>query len=244
MGQKVNPIAFRLAVNKDWRSKWYARGKDFTDKLHEDLAVREYLRKKLQNAGLAKVVIERAWNSVRVTLQTSRPGLIIGRQGKEIEVMTNDISNLCKGAQVKLDILEIRKPELDPQLVAEQIAVQLERRISFRRAMKRAIQTAMEFGAEGIRLRVAGRLGGTDIARAESYREGKVPLQTLRVPLEYGFAEARTLYGIIGVKCWVNKKEEDPKAAQSGGRNDRGDRGDRPDRGGDRPNRRPGPPRN
>jgi small subunit ribosomal protein S3 len=244
MGQKVNPIAFRLAVNKDWRSKWYARGKDFTDKLHEDLAVREYLRKKLQNAGLAKVVIERAWNSVRVTLQTSRPGLIIGRQGKEIEVMTNDISNLCKGAQVKLDILEIRKPELDPQLVAEQIAVQLERRISFRRAMKRAIQTAMEFGAEGIRLRVAGRLGGTDIARAESYREGKVPLQTLRVPLEYGFAEARTLYGIIGVKCWINKKEEDPKAAQSGGRPDRGDRGDRPDRGGDRPNRRPAPPRN
>jgi small subunit ribosomal protein S3 len=244
MGQKVNPIAFRLAVNKDWRSKWYASGKDFTDKLHEDLAVREYLKKKLQNAGLAKVVIERAWNSVRVTLQTSRPGLIIGRQGKEIEVMTNDISALCKGAQVKLDILEIRKPELDAQLVAEQVAVQLERRISFRRAMKRAIQTAMEFGAEGIRLRVAGRLGGTDIARAESYREGKVPLQTLRVPLEYGFAEARTLYGIIGVKCWVNKKEEDPKAAQGGGRNDRGDRGDRPDRGGDRPNRRPAPPRN
>ena len=241
MGQKVNPIAFRLAVNKDWRSKWYATGKDFTDKLHEDLAVRGYLKKKLQNAGLAKVVIERAWNSVRVTLQTSRPGLIIGRQGKEIEIMTNDISAICKGAQVKLDILEIRKPELDAQLVAEQVAVQLERRISFRRAMKRAIQTAMEFGAEGIRLRVAGRLGGTDIARAESYREGKVPLQTLRVPLEYGFAEARTLYGIIGVKCWVNKKEEDPKAPQGGGRNDRGDR---PDRGGDRPNRRPGPPRN
>jgi small subunit ribosomal protein S3 len=241
MGQKVNPIAFRLAVNKDWRSKWYATGKDFTDKLHEDLAVRGYLKRKLQNAGLAKVVIERAWNSVRVTLQTSRPGLIIGRQGKEIEIMTNDISAICKGAQVKLDILEIRKPELDAQLVAEQVAVQLERRISFRRAMKRAIQTAMEFGAEGIRLRVAGRLGGTDIARAESYREGKVPLQTLRVPLEYGFAEARTLYGIIGVKCWVNKKEEDPKAPQSGGRNDRGDRGDR---GGDRPNRRPAPPRN
>jgi small subunit ribosomal protein S3 len=243
MGQKVNPIAFRLAVNKDWRSKWYASGKDFTDKLHEDLAVREYLKKKLQNAGLAKVVIERAWNSVRVTLQTSRPGLIIGRQGKEIEIMTNDISNLCKGAQVKLDILEIRKPELDAQLVAEQVAVQLERRISFRRAMKRAIQTAMEFGAEGIRLRVAGRLGGTDIARSESYREGKVPLQTLRVPLEYGFAEARTLYGVIGVKCWVNKKEEDPKAAQAGRneRGDRGDRGDRPDRGGDRPNRRPAP---
>ena len=246
MGQKVNPIAFRLAVNKDWRSKWYASGKDYTDKLHEDLSVRAYLRNKLQNAGLAKVVIERAWNSVRVTLHTSRPGLIIGRQGKEIEVMTKDITDICKGAQVKLDILEIRKPELDAQLVAEQVAVQLERRISFRRAMKRAIQTAMEFGAEGIRLRVAGRLGGADIARSESYREGKVPLQTLRVPLEYGFAEARTLYGIIGVKCWVNKKEEDPKQAQQQGRGDRNVRGDRGgDRGGDRNNnRRSGPPRN
>ena len=233
MGQKVNPIAFRLAVSKDWRSKWYAAGKDFTIKLHEDLSIRAYLRNKLQNAGLAKVVIERAWNSVRVTLHTSRPGLIIGRQGKEIEIMTNDISKLCQGAQVKLDILEIRKPELDAQLIAEQVAIQLERRIAFRRAMKRAIQTAMEFGADGVRLRVSGRLGGTDIARAESYREGKVPLQTLRVPLEYGFAEARTLYGVIGVKCWINKKEEDAKS--STGRGDRPPRGDRPDR---RPDRR------
>jgi small subunit ribosomal protein S3 len=231
MGQKVNPIAFRLAVNKDWRSKWYAAGKDYTTKLHEDLAVRGYLKNKLQNAGLARVVIERAWNSVRVTLHTSRPGLIIGRQGKEIEVMTKEIGDICKGAQVKIDIIEIRKPELDAQLVAEQIAVQLERRISFRRAMKRALQTAMEFGAEGIRLRCAGRLGGADIARAEGYREGKVPLQTLRVPLDYGFAEARTVYGIIGVKCWVNKKEDD--GTQGGGR-PQGDRGDRGNRGGDR----------
>jgi small subunit ribosomal protein S3 len=245
MGQKVNPIAFRLAVNKDWRSKWYASGKDYTNKLHEDLAIRGYLKNKLVNAGLARVVIERAWNSVRVTLHTSRPGLIIGRQGKEIEVMTKDITALCKGAQVKIDIIEIRKPELDAQLVAEQIAVQLERRISFRRAMKRALQTAMEFGAEGIRLRCAGRLGGADIARAEGYREGKVPLQTLRVPLDYGFAEARTLYGIIGIKCWVNKKEDDGTGKQPQGRNDRGDRGgDRRgggggDRGGDRrPNNR------
>ena len=245
MGQKVNPIAFRLAVNKDWRSKWYASGKDYTNKLHEDLAIRGYLKNKLINAGLARVVIERAWNSVRVTLHTSRPGLIIGRQGKEIEVMTKDITSLCKGAQVKIDIIEIRKPELDAQLVAEQIAVQLERRISFRRAMKRALQTAMEFGAEGIRLRCAGRLGGADIARAEGYREGKVPLQTLRVPHDYGFAEARTLYGIIGIKCWVNKKEDDGTGKQPQGRNDRGDRGgDRRgggggDRGGDRrPNNR------
>jgi small subunit ribosomal protein S3 len=232
MGQKVNPIAFRLAVNKDWRSKWYASGKDYTDKLHEDLAIRGYLRSRLQTAALAKVVIERAWNSVRVTLHTSRPGLIIGRQGKEIEIMTRDITRLCRGAQVKLDIIEIRKPELDAQLVAENIAVQLERRISFRRAMKRAIQTAMDFGAEGIRLRCAGRLGGADIARAEGYREGKVPLQTLRVPLDYGFAEARTLYGIIGVKCWINKKEDDGKPSSGRERGDRGGRGG--DRGGDR----------
>ena len=236
MGQKVNPIAFRLAVNKDWRSKWYASGKDYTTKLHEDLAIRAYFKGKLVNAGLARVIIERAWNSVRVTLHSSRPGLIIGRQGKEIEVMTAQVQKICKDSQVKLDILEIRKPELDAQLVAEQIAIQLERRIAFRRAMKRSIQTAMEFGAEGIRVRCAGRLGGADIARAESYREGKVPLQTLRVPLDYGFAEARTVYGIIGVKCWVNKKEEDGRQAPD--RNDRGDRGNRNnnrgDRGGDR----------
>lgn len=217
MGQKVNPIAFRLAVNKDWRSKWYASGKDYTNKLHEDLAIRNYLKQKLQTAALARVVIERAWNSVRVTLHTSRPGLIIGRQGKEIETMTKEITALCGGSQVKIDIVEIRKPELDAQLVAEQIAVQLERRISFRRAMKRALQTAMEFGAEGIRLRCAGRLGGADIARSENYRLGKVPLQTLRVPLDYGFAEARTVYGIIGVKCWINRKEDDGKPAPNRG---------------------------
>ncbi len=239
MGQKVNPIAFRLAVNKDWRSKWFAAGKDYTNKLHEDLAIRAYFKAKLVNAGLARIIIERAWNSVRVTLHSSRPGLIIGRQGKEIEVMTAEVQKICKDSQVKLDILEIRKPELDAQLVAEQIAIQLERRIAFRRAMKRSIQTAMEFGAEGIRVRCAGRLGGADIARAESYREGKVPLQTLRVPLDYGFAEARTVYGIIGVKCWINKKEDDSRQApERNDRNDRGDRGNRNnnrgDRGGDR----------
>ncbi|WP_411827025.1 30S ribosomal protein S3 [Luteolibacter sp. AS25] len=238
MGQKVNPIAFRLAVNKDWRSKWYASGKDYTTKLHEDLAIRAYFKKKLVNAGLARVVIERAWNSVRVTLHSSRPGLIIGRQGKEIEIMTNEVQKICKDSQVKLDILEIRKPELDAQLVAEQIAIQLERRIAFRRAMKRSIQTAMEFGAEGIRVRCGGRLGGADIARAESYREGKVPLQTLRVPLDYGFAEARTVYGIIGVKCWINKKPDDgSRGPERERRNDRGNRGDRR-QGGGRPDNR------
>jgi small subunit ribosomal protein S3 len=242
MGQKVNPIGFRLAVSKDWRSKWFATGKDFSTKLHEDLAIRGYLKRRLQSAALAKVVIERAWNSVRVTLHTSRPGLIIGRQGKDIEVMTREINALCNGAQAKVDIVEIRKPELDAQLIAEQVAVQLERRISFRRAMKRAVQTAMDFGAEGIRIRCAGRLGGADIARSEWYREGKVPLQTLRVPLDYGFAEARTLYGVIGVKCWVNKKEDDSRPSGRGERSERGPREPRRDNRGDRGDRRP--PRN
>ncbi len=230
MGQKVNPIGFRLALSKDWRSKWYATGTDYTDKLHEDLKIRKYIKGRLQFAALSRVTIERAWNSVRVTLHTSRPGLVIGRKGSEIEKMTSDISKVCGGCSVKIDILEIRKPELDAQLVAENIAVQLERRIAFRRAMKRALQTTMEFGAEGIRVRCSGRLGGADIARAEWYREGKVPLQTLRVPIDYGFAEAATTYGIIGVKVWINKKEEKPNAG--GGRNDRGGRGGRRGAGG------------
>jgi len=155
MGQKVNPIGFRLAVNKDWRSKWYAEGKDYTSKLHEDLRVREYIKGRLQGAALSKVILERAWNSLRVTLHTSRPGLVIGRKGAEIEKMTNDISKIAGGAQVKIDIVEIRKPELDAQHVCEQVCIQLERRIAFRRAMKRAIQTAMDFGAKGIRVRFA-----------------------------------------------------------------------------------------
>jgi small subunit ribosomal protein S3 len=236
MGQKVNPIAFRLAVSKDWRSKWYAKGKDYSNKLHEDLKIRKYIKGRLQFAALSRVTIERAWNSVRVTMHTSRPGLVIGRKGAEIEKMTLDITKICGGCQVKIDIIEIRKPELDAQLVAENIAVQLERRIAFRRAMKRSLQTAMEFGADGIRVRCAGRLGGADIARAEWYREGKVPLQTLRVPIDYGFAEAATTYGIIGVKVWINKKEE-KLTAGAGGRNDRpGGRGRRP--GGERRERR------
>jgi small subunit ribosomal protein S3 len=244
MGQKINPIGFRLAVSKDWRSKWYASGKDYTDKLHEDLRIRRYIRKRLQFAALSRIVIERAWASVRVTLHTSRPGLIIGRKGAEIEAMTKDLSKLCKEGNVKIDIVEIRKPELDAQLVAEQVAVQLERRISFRRAMKRAVQTTMDFGADGIRIRCAGRLGGADIARAEWYREGKVPLQTLRVPLDYGFAEARTVYGIIGVKCWVNKTEEaekspGPQRERRPPRRPQGPRNDGPGGGGGGDNRPP-----
>jgi len=226
MGQKVNPIAFRLAVQKDWRSKWFATGKEFTDNLHSDLAIRRYLRKQLQFAALSKIIIERAWNTVRVTLSTARPGLVIGPKGSKIELMQAELSAMCGGRSVKLDIYEIKQPELDAQLVAENVALQLERRISFRRAMKRAVQTTMDFGAEGVRIRCAGRLGGADIARAEWYREGKVPLQTLRVPIDYGFCEARTVYGIIGVKCWINKKEE---AEEEEGKENRGGR-----RGGDR----------
>ena len=218
MGKKVNPIGFRLAVTKDWRSKWYAVGKDYADKLHQDIKIRKFIKdyttrlnselNKGSSPAISRIVIERAWNSVRVTISTARPGLVIGPKGKYIEEMTSELSKLCRGAQVKLDIMEIRQPELDAQLVAENIATQLERRVSFRRAMKRAVQVAMDFGADGIRVRCAGRLGGADIARAEQYREGKVALQTLRAPIDYGFAEARTLYGLIGVKCWINKRPD------------------------------------
>lgn len=215
MGQKVHPIGFRLAVDKDWRSKWYAAKGEFADFLHSDIAVRKYLKDKLQFAAVSKILIERAWASVRVTLYTARPGLVIGRKGSEIERMTADISGMCGGKSVKIDIVEIKQPETDAQLVAESVALQMERRISFRRAMKRAVQTAMDFGADGVRIRCAGRLGGADIARAEQYRQGKVPLQTLRVPIDYGFAEARTVYGIIGVKCWLNRNPDAEKARAS-----------------------------
>lgn len=243
MGQKVNPIGFRLAVTKDWRSKWYATGKDYATKLHEDLKIRKFIKDftaklnsdlKGSSPAISRITIERAWNSVRVTIATARPGLVIGPKGKNIEDMTAALSKLCGGAQVKLDIMEIRQPELDAQLVAENIATQLERRVSFRRAMKRAVQVAMDFGAEGIRIRCAGRLGGADIARAEQYREGKVPLQTLRAPIDYGFAEAHTLYGLIGIKCWINKRPEAAGSAPGGrpGRPSR-PRRDRGERGGD-----------
>ena len=222
MGQKVHPVGFRLAVTKDWQSKWYASPKDYCDQLHEDLRIRRYLDNRLQKGAVSRVVIERAWNSVRVTLHTSRPGLIIGKRGAEIEIMTNDISKMCHGSQVKIDIHEIRQPELDAQWIAAQVATQLERRVNFRRAMKRTIQTAMDFGAEGIRIRCAGRLQGSDIARSENYRQGKVPLQTLRVPIHYGFAEAETTWGIIGVKVWLNKKEEAEGKAGAQGQRRRG----------------------
>jgi small subunit ribosomal protein S3 len=208
MGQKVNPISYRLAVNKDWRSKWFASDRDFPEFLHGDLKVRRYVKEKLKQAAVSKIVIERAWNSLRVTIHTARPGVVIGRKGSAIEEMTDEISRMVGGKSVKIDITEIKTPEIDAQLVSENVALQMERRISFRRAMKKSIQTAMDLGALGIKIRCAGRLGGAEISRAEWYREGKIPLHTLRTPIDYGFAEAATVYGIIGVKVWVCKPIE------------------------------------
>ncbi|HWB61143.1 MAG TPA: 30S ribosomal protein S3 [Chthoniobacteraceae bacterium] len=213
MGQKVNPIGYRLALNRDWRSRWFASKKDLPEFLHSDLKIRDYVKKKLQLAAVSKIVIERAWNSIRVTIHTARPGIVIGRKGTEIEKMTEEIGRMAGGKSVKIDIQEIKTPELDAQLVAENVALQIERRISFRRAMKKVVQTTMEFGAQGIKIRCAGRLGGAEISRAERYHEGKVPLHTLRTPIDYGFAEANTVWGKIGVKCWICKKEEAPVEA-------------------------------
>src|ERR1700712_3552602 len=208
MGQKVNPIGYRLALNRDWRSRWYATHQELPGFLHNDIRIRKYVKDKLRLAAVAKIVIERAWNSIRVTISTARPGIVIGRKGSEIEKMTDEISKLSGGKQVKIDIIEIKAPDLDAQLVAENIALQIERRISFRRAMKKAIQVTMEFGAEGVRIRCAGRLGGAEISRAEWHREGKIPLHTLRTPIDYGVTEAHTVYGQIGVKVWLCKKPE------------------------------------
>lgn len=215
MGQKVNPIGFRLPVNRDWGSRWYASRKDFADYLLADTKIRAALKKKLKQAAVARIVIERAWNSLRVTIHTARPGVVIGRRGSEIENLTKEVSDLAGGKSVKIDIVEIKSPDLDAQLVAENVASQLERRISFRRAMKRAVQITMEQGALGIKIRCSGRLGGAEIARTEWYREGKIPLHTLRTPIDYGFAEADTVAGKIGIKCWICKKQELTEAEQA-----------------------------
>ena len=212
MGQKVNPIGFRLAVNKDWRSKWYATGQDYATKLHEDLVMRKYIKEQLMSAAVSSIVIERAWNSVRITVHTARPGLVIGRKGEEIEKIRQYLQGLCGAStQVNIDIVEIRSPETDAQLIAENVAVQLERRVSFRRAMKQSLQRAMRAGAKGMKTTVSGRLGGADIARTEHYHEGSIPLQTLRADIDYGFAEAKTTYGRLGVKVWVYKGQRLPK---------------------------------
>jgi ribosomal protein S3, bacterial type len=207
MGQKTNPTGFRLAVRRNWQSRWYATKKDFAKLLHEDQIIREKLMEKLKAASVPKIFIERASNRVRVKIYTARPGIVIGRKGAEVEVIKAELAKLT-GKEVLLDIQEIKKPEIEAGLVAENVALQLERRIAFRRAMKKAVETAMSLGAEGIRIQCSGRLGGSDIARREWQRKGRVPLHTLRENIDYGFYEAHTVYGKIGVKCWICKKDE------------------------------------
>ncbi|PJB68995.1 MAG: 30S ribosomal protein S3 [Alphaproteobacteria bacterium CG_4_9_14_3_um_filter_47_13] len=213
MGHKVNPIGFRVGINRTWDSRWFS-DRHYADKLVQDLKLREYVKDSMKAAGISKVIIERAAQNTTVTVYTARPGVIIGKKGADIEKLRRTLSEKA-GGDVSLNIIEIRKPEMDAQLVAEGVALQLERRVSFRRAMKRAVQSTLRLGAEGIRIAVSGRLGGTDIARTEWYREGRVPLHTLRADLDYGVAEGLTTYGIIGVKVWIYKGEvleHDPMA--------------------------------
>ena len=206
MGQKIHPTGFRLAVNRNWSSRWYANTKNFGATLGEDIRVREYLKRKLAHASVARITIERPAKNARITVHSARPGVVIGKKGEDIETMRADLRRMM-GGEVGLNIEEIRKPEVDAQLVAESVAQQLEKRIMFRRAMKRAMQNAMRLGAQGIKVMSAGRLNGAEIARSEWYREGRVPLHTLRADIDYGFAEARTTYGKIGIKVWVFKGE-------------------------------------
>ena len=213
MGQKINPIGFRVGINRTWDSRWYA-DRDYAKLLHQDLKLRDYLMNRLSQAGVGKVVIERAAKKTRVTIHSARPGVVIGKKGADIEKLRQELSNRT-GSDVSLNILEIRKPEIDAKLVAEIISNQLERRVAFRRAMKRAVQSAMRLGAQGIRINCSGRLGGAEIARLEWYREGRVPLHTLRADIDYGTATAKTTYGTCGVKVWVFKGEvlaHDPMA--------------------------------
>ncbi len=207
MGQKVHPIGFRLGGLKTWNSRWYAE-KDYARFVHQDLKIRDFVKKEFYHAGISKVEIERSGNRVRVIIHTARPGIIIGKKGVEIENLKKDLQKFVdKDAVVDIHIQEVRKPECDAQLIAENIALQIERRISHRRAMKKSIQTALKFGIKGIKIACAGRLAGAEIARTEWYKEGRIPLQTLRADIDYGFAEAKTTYGIIGVKVWVFKRE-------------------------------------
>jgi len=207
LGQKVNPIGFRLAVNKDWRSRWFADKRDFGKLLKEDIEIRKAVTSRLKDAAVSEVYIERYANRIRVTIKTARPGLVIGRKGEDIEKLREVLAKMSK-KEVYVEIAEVKKPDVDAQLVAENVAMQLERRVSHRRAMKRALQMAMDNGALGIKVLVAGRLNGAEIARSESYKEGKIPLHTLRANIDYGTAEANTLAGIIGIKVWICKEAE------------------------------------
>ncbi len=210
MGQKVHPKGLRIGVIKDWDAKWYA-DKDYADLLHEDLKIRKYIKNKLFQAGISLVEIERAANRVKVSISTAKPGIVIGRGGAEVEVLRKEIEKMTN-KQVNINIVEIKRPELDAQLVAENVAAQLERRVAFRRAMKQTVTRTMRMGAEGIKIACAGRLAGAEMARTEWYSEGKVPLHTLRADIDYGFAEANTTYGKIGVKVWIYKGEVLPEA--------------------------------
>ncbi len=208
MGQKVHPTGFRLAVTRDWDSRWYASKQEFPSFIKEDYEIRKFLTSKLRYASVPRIFIERASGRIRVKIFTARPGVVIGRKGAELDKLTDGLNKVVK-KEIMLDIQEVKRPDLSAQLVAENVALQLERRIAFRRAMKRAVQTTMAMGAEGIRIQCGGRLGGADIARTERQHQGKVPLQTLRANINYGFSEANTVYGIIGVKCWVCLPDED-----------------------------------
>ena len=214
MGQKINPVGLRLGINRTWDSRWFADGPEYGRLLHEDIKVRRALKKRLYQAGVSRIIIERPHKKCRITIYAARPGVIIGKKGADIDKLRKDIAAMTDG-EVHLNIVEIRKPETDAQLVAENIAQQLERRVAFRRAMKRAVQSAMRLGAQGIRITCGGRLGGAEIARTEWYREGRVPLHTLRADIDYGTATAKTAYGTCGVKVWVFKGEvlaHDPMA--------------------------------
>ncbi len=216
MGQKVNPIGLRVGINRTWDSRWYADGQEYGSLLHEDIAIRDYLESKLANAGISKVVIERPAKKARVTIHTARPGVVIGKKGADIEKLRAKVATMTN-SDVHINIVEIRKPEIDARLVAENIAQQLERRVAFRRAMKRAVQSAMRLGAEGIRINCGGRLGGAEIARTEWYREGRVPLHTLRADIDYATATAHTAYGTCGIKVWIYKGDimaHDPMAQE------------------------------
>ena len=223
MGQKVHPYGFRLGINKPWKSNWFGK-RDFPELLQEDIKIRTFLRKNLSHAGIANLEIERSANRIRINIHTARPGIIIGKKGLEVDRLKEELQRIIGGKQVNLNIKEIRRAELDASLVAQNIALQLEKRISFRRAMKKSVQSTLRFGAQGIKIRCSGRLGGHEIARSEWYREGRVPLHTLRADIDYGTAEAFTTYGIIGIKVWVYKGEIFEKPGGPMGQKDSGDK--------------------
>ncbi|RUM88423.1 MAG: 30S ribosomal protein S3 [Thermodesulfatator sp.] len=211
MGQKVNPIGLRIGITRTWDSRWFGKGKEFAQAVKEDYEIRRHIKGRLKHAGIPRIEIERAPGRVRIIVHAARPGIVIGKKGAEIERLKRELADIVRQKEIAIDIQEVRRPELEAQLVAENIAVQLERRVSFRRAMKRAVALALRFGAQGIRVQCKGRLGGAEIARKEWYREGRVPLHTLRADIDYGFAEALTKYGVIGVKVWIFKGEVLPE---------------------------------